>query len=135
MTLAEFKYLAANRTEGLITFGNYVTQLYWAQGYAAPGFLSYGNEIIILFNNYPGNIVRVDAIGLKLTDYTLELLEQVTAIDINIPGVGPIQNIQTIDSDVGAHFFIISSLFGCFIKQKNFSCYRKVFIFCLVVKV
>lgn len=100
MTLAEFKYLAANRTEGLITFGNYVTQVYWAQGYAAPGFLSYGNEIIILFNNYPGNIVRVDAIGLKLTDYTLELLEQVTAIDINIPGVGPIQNIQTIDSDV-----------------------------------
>ena len=100
MTLAEFKYLAANTTQGLITYGNYVAQLYWAQGYAAPGFLSYGNEVIILFNNYPGNIVKVDAIGLKISDYTLELLEQVTAIDINIPGAGPIQNIQTVDSNV-----------------------------------
>lgn len=100
MTLAEFKYLAANTSEGLITFGNYVSQFYWAEGYTAPNLNTYGSEIIILFNTYPGNIIRVDAIGLKIEDFPLELLEQVIAIDVHIPGYGPMINVQTADSDV-----------------------------------
>lgn len=100
MTLAEFKYLAANTTQGLLTFGNYVTQLYWPSGYVAPSYGTYGNEVIILFNIYPGNVIRVDAIGLQISNFPLEVLEQVIAIDVNIPGVGPMQNVQTADSDV-----------------------------------
>lgn len=100
MTLAEFKYLAANTTQGLISFGNYVAQFYWPSGYAAPNLNTYGSEIIILFNTYPGNVIRVDAIGLKIEDFPLELLEQVIAIDVHIPGGGPMLNVQTADSDV-----------------------------------
>lgn len=100
MTLAEFKYLAANTTQGLLTYGNYVAQMYWAPGYVAPSFGSYGNEVIILFNIYPGNVIRVDAIGLQISNFPLEVLEQVIAIDVKIPGIGPMQNVQTMDSDV-----------------------------------
>lgn len=100
MTLAEFRYLAADTSLGLITFGNYVETLYWTSGYVSPATDTYGSEVIILFNTYPGNIIKVDAIGIKIENYSLEELEQVIAIDVRIPGIGPVINVPTIDSDV-----------------------------------
>lgn len=98
MTLAEFKYLAADTTLGLSTLGFYVSSSYWPSGYSIPAVG--GSEVIVLFNTYPGGIIRVDAIGLKVADYTLEDLEQVTAINLHIPGLGPIVNIPASDTDV-----------------------------------
>jgi len=98
MTLAEFKYLAANRTAGLSTLGNYVATTYWPSGYSLPAVG--GSEIIILFNTYAGGIIKVDAIGIKILDYTLEELEQVVSIDVNIPKLGGVINVPVKDSDV-----------------------------------
>ena len=97
MTLAEFKYLAADTTLGLSTLGFYVSSSYWPSGYSIPAVG--GSEVIVLFNSYPGNIIRVDAVGINTADYTLEDLEQVTAIDLHIPGLGPIVNIPASDTD------------------------------------
>lgn len=96
MTLAEFRYLAADTIQGLSTLGSYVSSGYWQSGYTTEG----GTDVIVLFNSYPGSIIRVDAIGVKVVDYTLEDLEQVTAIDLHIPGLGPIVNIPASDTDV-----------------------------------
>ena len=98
MTLAEFKYLAADLTIGLSTLGSYVATTYWPSGYTqpAPG----GSEVIILFNTYPGGVIKVDAIGIKIANYTLEELELVTSIDVHIPKVGGIVNVPVSDSDV-----------------------------------
>ena len=96
MTLAEFRYLAADTTQGLSVLGSYVLDGYWQSGYTTEG----GTDVIVLFNSYPGSIIRVDAIGVKVVDYTLEDLEQVTAIDLHIPGLGPIVNIPASDTDV-----------------------------------
>lgn len=98
MTLSEFKYLAADTTLGLSSFGFYVTSSYWPSGYTIPAVG--GSEIIVLFNNYAGGIIRVDAIGVKISDYTLEDLELVTSIDLHIPGLGPIINVPASDTDV-----------------------------------
>jgi len=100
MTLAEFKYLAANRTAGLSTLGNYVAVTYWPSGYTLPGTRTSGSEIIILFNTYAGGIIKVDAIGIKILDYTLEELEQVVSIDVDIPKLGGVVNVPVNDSDV-----------------------------------
>jgi hypothetical protein len=98
MTLAEFKYLAANRNAGLSTLGNYVATTYWPSGYVLPAVG--GSEIIILFNTYAGGIIKVDAIGIKILDYTLEQLEQVVSIDVDIPKLGGVVNVPVNDSDV-----------------------------------
>jgi hypothetical protein len=101
MTLAEFKYLAANTTQGLSTLGFYVNSSYWPSGYTIPAVG--GSEVIVLFNTYVRgqlNFIRVDAIGLKIADYTLEDLEQVTAINLRIPGLGPTINVPVSDTDV-----------------------------------
>lgn len=98
MTLAEFRYLAADTTLGLSTLGTYVSGAYWPSGYTIPA--AGGSEVIVLFNTYPGSIIRVDAVGVKVADYTLEDLEQVTAVDLHIPGLGPIVNVPASDTDV-----------------------------------
>ena len=98
MTLSEFKYLAADTTLGLSTLGFYVSSSYLPSGYVIPAVG--GSEIIVLFNTYAGNIIKVDAIGVKIADYTLEDLEQVTLIDLHIPGIGPIINVPASDTDV-----------------------------------
>lgn len=98
MTLSEFKYLAADTTLGLSTLGFYVSSSYLPSGYVIPAVG--GSEIIVLFNTYAGNIIKVDAIGVKIADYTLEDLEQVTSIDLHIPGIGPIINVPASDTDV-----------------------------------
>ena len=98
MTLAEFRYLAADTTLGLSTLGFYVSSSYWPSGFSIPAVG--GSEIIVLFNTYAGSVIRVDAIGVKVADYTLEDLEQVTAIDLHIPGLGPVINVPTSDTDV-----------------------------------
>lgn len=98
MTLSEFKYLASDTTLGLSSLGFYVSSSYWSSSYSIP--TEGGSEIIILFNTYAGSVVKVDAIGVKIADYTLEDLEQVTAIDLHIPGVGGIISVATSDSDV-----------------------------------
>ena len=98
MTLSEFKYLAADTTLGLSTYGFYVSSSYWQSGYSIPAVG--GSEIIVLFNTYAGSVIKVDAIGVKIADYTLEDLEQVTSIDLHIPGIGPIVNVPASDTDV-----------------------------------
>lgn len=98
MTLSEFKYLAADTTVGLSTLGFYVSSSYWSSSYSIPAVG--GSEIIVLFNTYAGSVVKVDAIGVRITDYTLEDLEQVTSIDLHIPGIGPIVNVPASDTDV-----------------------------------
>ncbi|CAB4125176.1 hypothetical protein UFOVP54_75 [uncultured Caudovirales phage] len=98
MTLSEFKYLAADTTVGLSTLGFYVSSSYWSSSYSIPAVG--GSEIIVLFNTYAGSVVKVDAIGVKISDYTLEDLEQVTSIDLHIPGIGPIVNVPASDTDV-----------------------------------
>lgn len=98
MTLAEFKYLAADLTIGLSSLGSYVATTYWPSGYTQPA--TGGSEVIILFNTYPGGIIKVDAIGIKIANYTLEDLELVTSIDVHIPKVGGVVNVPVSDSDV-----------------------------------
>jgi len=98
MTLAEFKYLATDLTIGLSTLGSYVATTYWPSGYTIPS--SGGSEVIILFNTYAGGVIKVDAIGIKISNYTLEDLELVTSIDVHIPKAGGIVNVPVSDSDL-----------------------------------
>lgn len=98
MTLSEFKYLAADTTLGLSTYGFYVSSSYWSSSYSIPA--EGGSEIIVLFNTYAGNIIKVDAVGVNIADYALEDLEQVTSIDLHIPGIGPIIYVPASDTDV-----------------------------------
>jgi len=98
MTLSEFRYLAADTTLGLSTYGFYVSSSYLQSGYVIPAVG--GSEIIVLFNTYAGNVIKVDAIGVNIANYTLEELEQVTSINLHIPGLGPIISIPASDTDV-----------------------------------
>lgn len=45
-------------------------------------------EVVINYNTYPGQVVRIDAIAIKVTDSNLQELREATAITVKVPQTG-----------------------------------------------
>lgn len=82
MTTADFKYILSDNILGSPT-----------------------NRVMILFNEYPGDIVtpiynKIDAIAVRATNRNRIQLEQATNIVITVPNNGPILNISLVNTTI-----------------------------------